>query len=215
MRRDHLILLALCLGTLAAAPQQRGQLFQFDADKPGAAPAGLELAAMRQERPGEWLIRRDGANGMLMHRADPATTGLALALMATAGEREAVASVRLRLAGGAMTGGLVWRYTDPANFYATLLDLSRRELVLFRVTAGNRVFLESKDDLELDPAAWHVLKVDHDDDDVHVSLGGIRVFEDEDRRGGRRSGLGRLGVIAAGHAEVWFDDLRVEPPRNR
>ena len=214
MRRDHVLLLVLCLGALAAAEQQRGQLFQFDTEKPGAPPAGLELAAMRQERPGEWLIRREGANGMLLHRADPATTGLALALMATAGERESVASVRLRLAGGAMAGGLVWRYTDAANFHATILDLARRDLVLFRVTAGNRVFLESKDDLELDPAGWHVLKVDHDGDEIRVSLGGIRVFEDEDRRGDRRAGLGRLGVISAGHAEVWFDDLRVGP-RNR
>jgi len=214
MRRDCVLLLVLGLGSLAAAPQ-RGQLFQFDTDRPGVAPTGLVLAAMRQERPGEWLIRREGTNGMLMHRADAAANGLALALVASAGERESVASVRLRLAGGAMAGGLVWRYTDAANFHATLLDLARRELVLFRVTAGNRVFLESKDDLELDPAGWHVLKVDHDDDEIRVSLGGLRVFEDRDRRGDRRSGLGRLGVIAAGHAEVWFDDLRVEPPRNR
>jgi hypothetical protein len=214
MHRHRVIVLVASLGVLAAAPQ-RGQVFSFDADPPGAAPASLVLAAMRQDKPGEWLIRRDAANGVLVHRADAAATGLALALVATAGDREEIASVRLRLAGGAMAGGLVWRYIDPGNFYATLLDLARRELFLFRVTGGNRVFLESHDDLELDPAAWHVLKVDHDHEEIHVSLGGIRVFEDRDRRGERRPSLGRLGVIAAGNAEVWFDDLRVEPARGR
>jgi hypothetical protein len=46
-----------------------------------------------------------------------------------------------------------------------------------------------------------------------VSLGGIRVFEDS-HRGQDRPGAGRVGLIAAGDAEVWFDDLRVDSPRN-
>jgi hypothetical protein len=207
--------LVVVVSLSAAAPVQRGQTFTFDADRAGAAPSGFTLAAMRQEAPGAWLVRREGSNGLLAHLADPDAGGFALALAPGVAQPDVVASVRLRLSGGAMAGGLVWRYTDAANFYATLLDLSGRELVLFRVSGGNRVFLESKDDLELDPAAWHTLKIVHDDDDIRVSLGGIRVFEDRDRRGDRRAAAVRTGVIAAGKAEVLFDDLRVEPPRNR
>ena len=208
-------LLAIACLCAAAAARQRGQLLTFDADRAGVLPAGFTLAAMRQDSPGAWMVRRDGSNGMLAHLADPNASGFALALAVTATDREA-AAVRLRLSGGTLAGGLVWRYVDPENFHATVLDLARRELVLFRVTGGNRVFLESKDDLELDPRAWHTLKVTHDDEDIQVSLGGIRVFEERERRNDRRAGgLGRTGVIAAGGAEVWFDDLRVEPARNR
>jgi hypothetical protein len=209
------VALVVVAGLSAAASGQRGQAFTFDADRAGAAPAGFTLAAMRQDAPGTWLVRREGPNGLLAHLADAAAGGFALALPAGAAQPGVVLSVRLRLTGGTMAGGLVWRYTDAANFYATLLDLTRRELVLFRVSGGNRVFLESKGDLELDPAAWHTLKIVHDDDDIRVSLGGIRVFEERDRRGDRRAAAVRTGVIAAGNAEVLFDDLRVEPPRGR
>jgi hypothetical protein len=198
--------------SVSAQSGSRGQTFAFDADRAGTLPAGFTLAAMRQPQPGVWQIRRDGANGLLAHAAQPAATGFGLALATDGTERDISATVRIRFAGTVMSGGLVWRYVDPANFYATILDLSRRQLVLFRVTGGNRVFLEAEDDLELDPAAWHTLKIVHDDDEIHVSLGGIRVFEDRERRGERRPG-GRTGLIAGGASDVWFDDLRVEPRR--
>ena len=211
----RIVLVSLAYAWAAATSSQRGQTFNFDADRVGGAPAGFRFAAMRQDGPGSWLVRRDGLNGSLAHGLDPKAAGFALALATDGSERDIVATVRLRLSGGSKAGGLVWRYVDAANFYAAILDLTNRELFLWRVTGGNRVFLESKDDLELDNAAWHVLKVVHDDEDIAVSLGGIRVFEDRDRRGDRRPPTGRTGVMAAGNAEVWFDDLRIDPPRNR
>jgi hypothetical protein len=117
----------------------------------------------------------------------------------------------MRLAGGSLVGGLVWRYQDEHNHYQMLLDLVRRELAMYRVVAGNRIKVEREDDLELDPAAWHTLKIVHDQSQVRVSLGGIRVFEDQDRT----FRTGRAGVIAGGIADVWFDDLRIEPERDR
>ena len=202
------------LGLLVTSPQApRAHHLTFDADRAGAAPAGFELAAMRQSDPGVWLIRRDATNGMLAHTGNEKLSGFSLALAPEVSEGDMVASVRVRLGVG-RAGGLVWRFADAANFYAVVLDLADRELSLFRVTAGNRVFLESIDDLELDPAAWHTLKVVHDDEEIRVSLGGIRVFEDRERRSDRRR-AGRTGVIARGASDAWFDDLRVETLRGR
>jgi hypothetical protein len=118
-------------------------------------------------------------------------------------------SVRLRLTGGSLTGGLVWGYQDEHNHYEFLLDLQQRELALYRVVAGNRIKIERKDGLELDSAAWHTLKIVHDRAEIRASLGGIRVFEEDDRT----FGSGRVGVMASGAADVWFDDLRIEPER--
>ena len=170
---------------------------------------------MRQDTPGTWRVRRDGANGVLVHQAAEGAAGFGLALAPDAPLRDVQASVRLRLAGGARAGGLVWRYADANNYYGAILDLMRAEVVLFRVSAGNRTFLEREDDLELDPDAWHTLKIVHDESRIQVSLGGIRVFEERDRRYDRDTAPGRAGVIAAGAAEVWFDDLRIEPDRDR
>ena len=190
-------------------------LYDFNKDASGSVPPGFELAAMRQDAPGTWLVRRDGANGVLVHEATDKASGFALAVAPAAPLRDVQASVRLRLVNGARAGGLVWRYANANNYYGAILDLARAEVVLFRVTAGNRTFLEMEDDLELDPAAWHTLKIVHDESRIQVSLGGIRVFEERDRRYEHDTAPGKTGVIAAGAAEVWFDDLRIEPDRDR
>lgn len=200
---------------LCAAPEtrQRPTPRTFDTERPGA-PEGLTFAAMRQPNPGVWTIRRDGANGVLLHAADPSATGYALAIAKAPPLREVVASVRLRLTGGARAGGLVWQYHDENNYYAAVLDLARQELSMYRIVAGNRTRLEFEDDLELDTEAWHTMKVRHDEDEIAVSIGGIEVFE-EHGRSTRITTPGRAGLLATGHSEVWFDDWRVEPRQGR
>jgi hypothetical protein len=207
---------ALALWTASqAVGGQFAATHTFDNDRSGAAPGGFELAALRQDSPGTWVVRREGANGALLHDADPAAKGYALALTPDILPADVEASVRLRLGSGTRAAGLVWRYTDAGHYYAAVLDLDRSEIVLFRVTDGNRVFLESEDGLELDPAAWHTLKIVQDGSRIAVSLGGIRVFDERDRRSDRVAGQGKIGVIAAGGSEAWFDDIRIESGRSR
>lgn len=182
----------------------------FDAEPVGAAPTGLTLAAMRQTAPGSWLVRRTGDNGYLAHGAEKAHRGgFGIALTAHQPANDLSITVRLRLLGGARAAGLAWRYQDVDNHYQVILDLVRRELAMYRVVSGNRIRIEDEEGLELDPDAWHTLRVVHDDARIRVSLGGIRVFEDEDRT----FRVGRLGLVAAGDADVWFDDLRVDIDR--
>jgi hypothetical protein len=204
-------LLAVCAGLCSAAAAltapQAGSAWTFDADRAGSPPAGFTLAAMRQDGSGAWSVRRDGANGVLVHDANPAHAGLAMAIAEAPAFRDGTVSVRLRLAGGERAGGVIWRYQDAENFHAAVLDLSRRSLALFRIVHGNRVRVEDEDDLELDAAAWHTLKVVHDQAFVRVSLGGIRVFDERDRT----FGAGRVGLLASGASLVWFDDFQARP----
>jgi hypothetical protein len=207
----YLLLAALT----AAAAAQNAAVRTFDDERPGELPEGFAFAAMRQDGPGTWRVRRDGANGYLGHAADASARGFGLAIAPAAPLRDVVASARLKLAGGARAGGLVWRYQDAVNYHAAVLDLAKGEVVLFRVAGGNRVILEAEDGLELDAAAWHTLKIVHDEERIEVSLGGIRVFEERDRRYDPKVAAGRAGVIATGASEAWFDDLRIEPDRDR
>lgn len=187
----------------------------FDNSEPGKLPPGFQIAAMRQPNPGVWRAQRADSNGALVHLADASASGFALALAPDPPVRDVTASVRLRFRDGTRAGGLVWRYADPGNFYAVILDLRRNALSLSRVSAGNRVFLEFEDDLELDPAAWHTLRIDHREDRIAVSLGGIRVFDERDRRTDRPNTPGLTGVVAGGGAEVWFDELRIREHQAR
>jgi hypothetical protein len=187
----------------------------FDEDKAGLPPPGFVLSAMRQPVPGVWTVRRTGTNGALCHDADPAHAGgFSMAIAQGDPLEDVVVSVRMRFGSGAHAGGLVWRYNDPGHYFAVILDLTRQELVLYRVVDGNRIRLESEDGLELDVSAWHTLKIVHEDARVSVLLGGIRVFQDESRAH-RQIGAGRAGLVATGDSEVWFDDLRVEVEKRR
>ena len=213
LRRRLLILPALigCGGGLLAG---QGPAITFDTYAAGAPPADFALLAMRQPQPGVWRVDRDGSQAFLTHAADAAATGYALALGPAPPLRDLSVAARVKLAGGARTGGLVWRCQDASNYFAVLLDLTRGVLSMYRVVDGNRVTIEREGDLELDPDAWHTLKVVHDGTHVYVSLGGIRVINERDGRLDR-FGPGRAGVIATGDSDVRFDDLRIEPPPER
>jgi hypothetical protein len=180
----------------------------FDDERAGAGPAGFVLGAMRQPQPGRWVIRPEGSGGMLVHEPD-ASTGYALAIAEAAVPPDLTAAVRIRLAGGARAGGLVWRYRDDQHYYSLMLDVAQGTLSVYRVAAGNRIRLEFEDDLELDPSAWHTLKVVHSGSRIRASLGGIRVFDDEDRRNRWNDRESHVGLLATGNSEAHFDDLRV------
>lgn len=196
-------LLALTVATALADVAIR----TFDQDTPGVPPPGFTFSAARQPAPGRWFVRADGANQFLSHAADPGSSGFSLATLdATAPPRLRV-SARLKLIDGERTGGLVWRYQDPDNYYLVSLDLRRQEIALYRVVRGNRIRLEEEDDLELDGDAWHTVRVVHDDDRIRVALGGIGVMRARDRA---LPAPGRAGLWSGGSTTGWFDDLRVE-----
>jgi hypothetical protein len=197
------------LATLSAQATMR----TFDDDAVGSAPPGLTFAMARQQTIGRWLVRAEGSNHYLTHLADTAASGgFALAVLDTPHPAQMRASVRLKLIEGERVGGLVWRYQDAENFYLAALDLRVQELALYRVVRGNRIQLDEEDELELDPLAWHSVRVVQDDDDIRVSLGGVGVLRARDRT---LAEGGRAGVWSGGGATTWFDDLRIEPDEDR
>lgn len=201
---------ALAVSLAAQAPPVR----TFDADAIDTTPPDFTFAAMRQPAPGVWRIGSQADERFLRHDADQAATGYALALAPGEPLRDLEIAARLKLAGGARAGGLVWRYQDAQNYYAVVLDLTAGVLSMHRIVEGNRITIEREGNLELDPNGWHRLKVVHDDASVYVSIGGIRVINERSRQLDR-FGPGRAGLLATGHSEVWFDDLAIGPERNR
>lgn len=181
----------------------------FDQEPASAPPAGFSFAAARLPEAGSWLIRADGANRYLAHaRAASPMDGFSLAILDAPPPIDLRISARVKLVDGSRTGGLVWRYEDPENFYAVSLDLAQQAMAIYRVSRGNRIRLEFEDDLELDRDGWHVVRVEHTDGRIRVSLGGIGVMRTRDRRGTPETG--RAGIWSAGASTTWFDDLSVD-----
>jgi hypothetical protein len=186
----------------------------FEQEPVGVSPAGFTFSSMRQPEPGRWTVQKREEAGVLCHDRDE-STGYSLAVADDRAPADLIVTARLRLTEGARTGGLVWRYLDDRHYYALALNLARGEIVLYRIHAGHRITLARQDDLEIDPDAWHTLKVLHAGGTIRALLGGVRVFDYEDGRDRWPDRPSRVGLIATGDSGVEFDDLRIAPRSDR
>ena len=201
----RLLAFAMLLQAVAAPPVV---VRTFEDDKIGAPPAGFVFAAGRDARVDGWSVRREGSARVLGHEGKPSPVdSFAVAIFSGSQYQDVQVSVRFKAVGGARTAGLVWKYQDAMNHYSAQLDLAKQELALYRVVNGNRIRIEREDDLELDPDAWHSLKIFQERGQTRVYLGGIRVFNERDRLPHSRAGV---GLWAGGDSTVMFDDFRIE-----
>ena len=203
-----MLLLALSLFLQAAVAAQDVVLRTFDDDKIGAPPAGFTVAAGREAAADTWAVRREGTARVLVHEGKPSPPdSFAVAIFSASQYQDVQVSVRLKATGGGRSAGVVWKYQDAMNHYSAQLDLARQELAMYRVVNGNRIRLEREDDLELDPDAWHSLKVFQENGMIRVYLGGIRVLDERDRSPRARASV---GLWTGGDSTVMFDDFRIE-----
>jgi hypothetical protein len=209
--RDSRVLVVAALALMVASPSADVTVRSFEQDALGAAPAGFTFAAARLANAGRWVIRAEGSDRYVAHLGEGSRgQGFALALLDAQPPSDLRLSARIKLAEGARVGGLVWGYHNPENFYAVSLDLNAQNVAMYRVARGNRIRLEVEDDLELDPNAWHVLRVELRDSRISVSIGGIGVMRARERSA---SASGRAGVWSAGQATTWFDDVQTQEAR--
>ena len=199
---------AILLAALAFGGSAADVVWTFDSDPPGRAPSAFTYRVTRDSAPARWTIQRDGNNGFLAHAGETAARGgFSLALVEGQARSPSSLSARLRLAGPHGELGIAWRIQDVNNYYLALLDLeSEQDIGLYRIVNGNRVRIDVEDDLDLDRAAWHTLKVVQEEDQIRVYLGGIRVLRARDRTFAKPGGV---ALWCTGDAVAHFDDLRV------
>jgi hypothetical protein len=199
--------LLLVLGATAAG-KTAGPLRTFDSDAAGRPPAGFLFHGPRDAPAAKWTVEREGDNGFLVHAGKPSVpAGFSVAILESpSAPGAAYVSARTRIAGGSGSTGILWRVQDPDNYYLARLDLARQNIGLYRVVKGNRARIDGEDDLELDPAAWHTLKIVQEDETIRVYLGGIRVLRVRDRTFTRP---GSVGLWCTADAVANFDDLRI------
>ena len=203
------ISLFVALGLLQAT--KGGILRTFEDDLPGTPPRGFLFAETRQAPPRQWTVQREASGQALVHAGVEGSGGFAVGVVEGEPLDELEMAVRLKLVGGERAAGLVWRYQDADNYYLARLRLNKQSIDVYRIVNGNRVRVEGEDDLELDPDAWHTLRVVQSRERARVYLGGIKVFE---LRARSLPAAGLAGVWCAGDSTALFDDLRLERRRD-
>ncbi len=101
-------------------------------------------------------------------------------------------------------GGVVWRYADPKNYYVARFNPLEDNLRLYKVVAGKRIQLGTKESLSAPAGEWHRITVRMQGDSITCSLDGKKHLEAKDDSFTK---AGKVGLWTKADAETAFDDL--------
>jgi hypothetical protein len=103
-------------------------------------------------------------------------------------------------------GGLVWRYRDRDNYYIARMNPLEDNFRVYRVVAGKRKQLQSKDGLKVKAGEWHTIKIDMEADHIHCYFDGEKMLDTKDET---FKDAGKIGLWSKSDAETHFDHLEV------
>jgi DNA/RNA endonuclease YhcR with UshA esterase domain len=103
-------------------------------------------------------------------------------------------------------GGIVWRYQDADNYYIARMNPLEDNYRLYKVVAGKRIQLTTKEDLKVPIGTWHTLRIKMTGDQIECHLDGKKYLEGKD---GAFTKAGKVGLWTKADAQTYFDDLRI------
>jgi hypothetical protein len=103
-------------------------------------------------------------------------------------------------------GGIVWRYQDANNYYIARMNPLEDNYRLYRVVAGKRIQMETKEDLKVRAGTWHVLRIKMSGDQIECYLDGKKYLEGKDTTFTK---AGKIGLWTKADAQTYFDNLKV------
>ena len=103
-------------------------------------------------------------------------------------------------------GGIVWRYQDANNYYIARFNHLEDNYRLYKVVAGKRVQLETKEDIKVPAGEWHTLAVKMVGDQIECFLDGKKHLEAKDDTFTK---AGQVGLWTKADAQTSFDDFKV------
>src|SRR3546814_18936586 len=109
----------------------------FEAEATGAAPSGF-TSAVNKGRPGAWRVERvvgapSGATAVVQTDADRTNSRFPVLIYDNLQATDVDLSVRFQPVSGRVdqAAGLVWRYTDPPNYYVCLANAPLDNVLLY------------------------------------------------------------------------------------
>ncbi len=197
------------------------QTINFDSATPGGVPPGWVSVTANPGPAPKWEVLKDPSApsppyvfAQLSHNHD--SSRCPLAIFDRTEIRDGDLSVKVKPVEGKedRTGGLVWRYRDPNNYYLVRANATENNIIVYKVEDGKRIPLASKGA----PASsfgvrhpvpanqWSVLKVQFHGPLFSVYFNHKRLFEVQDFTF-RKSG--KVGLWTKSDSVTYFDDFRV------
>lgn len=205
---------ALSVTALTAADEQARRV-TFNKGEEGKLPAGWTAAHTGKGEGSVWKVVADDTA--------PSKTGCALAQTAEGPNpffnlcvlddgryQDLELSVRFKAVRGRndQGGGVVWRYRDADNYYVARMNPLEDNFRVYKVVAGKRIQLETKEGLKVPAGEWHAVKVEQHGDRIACYLDGRKYLEAQDAT---FAGPGKVGLWTKSDAQTHFDEFEVRP----
>jgi hypothetical protein len=198
------------------------QRITFDSAKVGTVPRDWTVAMTHEGGAPKWEIVSDPSapskpNVLAQTSTDNTSGRFPLAIYEKASFTNGFLSVRFKPISGErdQAAGLVWRYSDPNNYYLVRANALENNVVLYKVENGKRISLEPKGTPsktygvkhKVPKQTWSTLQVSFDGPHFVVSFDAGKIMEVEDMT---FSMAGKTGFWTKADSVTYFDDFQIE-----
>jgi hypothetical protein len=198
----------------------------FDQAAAGAQPRDWSFACTHKTGSMRWLVHPDATapsrpNVLAQLAPDRNPWRYALALYDKGYCRDGEVSADMKIVAGNrdQTGGLVWRYQDPNNYYLLHVSANEDTIAVLRVQDGKtmpvaklgpglKAFQVSH---RIEPQEWNVLKVSFKDVHMTVYFDHRKVMDAEDSAIQKP---GKTGLWTKGETIAYFDNFRIDKKKD-
>jgi hypothetical protein len=194
-------------------------VINFDHATPGDTPPGWSCIS-NQGRVAQWQIVKDSTAPTPPYVFAPvlndSRTEFPVAILNNPVFQNGEISVRLKPVAGKeeQTGGLVWRFRDPGDYYVVRANALQNNVALYRVQNGQWTALQPKGAFSngwavrhhVPANSWSILKVMFKGPVFSVYFNHRRIFQVEDKS---YQGVGKVGLWTKADSVMYFDDFRV------
>jgi hypothetical protein len=202
----------LLVGVVIA--EEKSGALRFRKEDEGKVPAGWKAAKTGEGIGSIWKVTADDTapskRGYVLAQvnADPKAL-FNLCVVEEGKYRDLTLSVAFKAIKGTKDqgGGLVWRYQDPNNYYIARMNPLEDNYRVYKVVAGKRIQLETKEEIKVPVGTWHTLTVKQVGKKIECLLDGKKMLEAEDDT---FSQAGQIGLWTKADAQTYFDGLTVK-----
>ena len=103
-------------------------------------------------------------------------------------------------------GGIVWRYQDANNYYIARMNPLEDNFRVYKVVAGKRIQLATKEDLTVKAGEWHTITIKMTGEQIECSLDGKQHLDVKDDTFAKP---GKVGLWTKADAQTYFDALKI------
>lgn len=191
-----------------------GNVVTFDNGPAGVEPAGWSFAAPTRGHAPQWRVLKDTSAptqpNVLAQVSRDGDERCPIAIYDRLTVENGDFQVRIKPVSGRddRSGGVVWRYQDPNNYYLVRLNALTNDIVLFKVEKGVRSQLSAPVPHDIPSNAWSILKVSVRGNRFQVYVNHRRVLQGVDST---FRAPGKVGLWTAPDSITYFDDFRAYP----